>query len=153
MSSTTTNRGRCLSIVSFGYRYGPLSRPPSLSYDIRDIPNPPREFRLQQRSTNDATALRQWLLSNDVFLTRINEARREILDFIDTPGNFEPPGTHQITIGVNCLLGRHRSVTFANELARRLEEDLESQPSWEVRVKHRDLERKSSKQSGLTSSR
>lgn len=143
MAPASAHNRKLLNIVSFGHCNGPLSPPPLFSYDIRDIPNPPREFRLQQRASNDATALRQWLLNNEVFRTRIEDARRQVWDWMDRVNNFEPNNEYCITVGVNCQLGRHRSVTFAEELARRLEENLGDNSLWEIKVRHRDLERKS----------
>lgn len=147
MSPTTTIPRRRLDITSFGHRFGPLSSPPSLSYDVRDIPNPPRKFRLQQKVNNDATAVRQWLLSNELFLTRVQDAQQEVLDLIDMMDNNGTQDSCRITVGVSCGAGRHRSVTFANELARRLKGDLADRPFWEVKVRHRDLERKPQKRS------
>lgn len=132
---------KIIHIISFGHRYGPLSPTPTLSYDIRDIPNPPREFRLQQKVSNDATALRRWLMNNEVFISRVEAVRRDVLDLIEKT-NSEGRGLEGgVVIGVNCYLGRHRSVTFVEELGRQLKEDLGS--SWEVRVRHRELERRS----------
>jgi RNase adaptor protein for sRNA GlmZ degradation len=51
----------------------------------------------------------------------------------------------RVVVGINCELGRHRSLTFVNELARRLKEELGTETSWDIRVRHRDLERRSSK--------
>lgn len=145
MSTTTSNQSKILEIVSFGHRNGPLTPTPALSYDVRNIPNPPREFRHQQRASNDSTAVRQWLLLNPIFLARIEEAHQGIMSLIDEIDASHPPGKYFATVGVNCHLGRHRSVTFATELARRVKEELGLHSSWEIRVRHRDLERRSSK--------
>ncbi|KXN85405.1 hypothetical protein AN958_11377 [Leucoagaricus sp. SymC.cos] len=144
MSNNT--RLRVLDIISFGHNYGPLQTAPTLSYDVRTIPNPPRELRQQQKALNDATALRRWLLENPVFLSKINYAKKEIRRLIDA-GVDESVSGHHLTVGVNCQLGRHRSVTFVNELARSLREELGEGSPWEIRVKHRDLGRRLSKRS------
>src|SRR5262249_20911196 len=126
--------------------YGPLSPIPTLSYDIRDIPNPPREFRLQQKVSNDVTALRRWLMNNEVFISRIEVARKNVLDLVERMDSKRGLGgagdNRMIVVGVNCYLGRHRSVTFVEELARQVKEDLGSGSSWEVRVSHRELARR-----------
>ncbi|XP_006461697.1 hypothetical protein AGABI2DRAFT_71616, partial [Agaricus bisporus var. bisporus H97] len=133
---------KIIQITSFGYRYGPLTPPPTLSYDIRDIPNPPPEYRfLQQMSNDHDTLIRQWLMKNEVFKMRIEVVKKDVLDLVrrreikDVVKGEED----RVTVGVNCLLGRHRSVTFVEELGKKVKEELGD--DWEVRVKHRELEK------------
>jgi RNase adaptor protein for sRNA GlmZ degradation len=141
-----TSKPNVLEIISFGHSYGPLHPRPMMSYDLRNIPNPPREFRQQQKTSNDSTAVRQWLLTNEVFLARIGDARRDILQLMsiaNETGSGEEH--HHFIVGANCGLGRHRSVTFVGELKERLEEVLGAGLAWDIRVRHRDLWRQSSK--------
>ncbi|KAF7770879.1 hypothetical protein Agabi119p4_6853 [Agaricus bisporus var. burnettii] len=142
---------KIIQITSFGYRYGPLTPPPTLSYDIRDIPNPPPEYRFLQQMSNDhddgATLIRQWLMKNEVFKTRIEVVKKDVLDLVRRRRREREMGDlvdykgeeDRVTVGVNCLLGRHRSVTFVEELSKKVKEELGD--DWEVRVRHRELEK------------
>jgi UPF0042 nucleotide-binding protein len=49
--------------------------------------------------------------------------------------HFEREGKRYLTVAIGCTGGRHRSVAVVEELARRLGK------SWDVLVRHRDLER------------
>ncbi|EKM81568.1 hypothetical protein AGABI1DRAFT_125943 [Agaricus bisporus var. burnettii JB137-S8] len=138
---------KIIQITSFGYRYGPLTPPPTLSYDIRDIPNPPPEYRfLQQMSNDHDTLIRQWLMKNEVFKTRIEVVKKDVLDLVRRREIKDVVKGEEdwVTVGVNCLLGRHRSVTFVEELSKKVKEELgdDSSACWEVRVRHRELEKR-----------
>lgn len=129
---------RQLNIVSYGEKNGPLSPSPTFSYNLCDLPNPPREVRVQQRRDHNSTVIQQWLLSHEAFRGRIDDARQEILEFVKIFDKVGSPPECEVTVGVGCQLGRHRSVTFANELARQLMVDLEGKQAWQVTVVHRD---------------
>jgi UPF0042 nucleotide-binding protein len=67
----------------------------------------------------------------------------EYLDLIDRLLEFSIPafgeeGKSRLTVAIGCTGGRHRSIVFAEELARRLRE----QGHGPVEVFHRELERK-----------
>ena len=51
--------------------------------------------------------------------------------------NYIAEGKTQLVIGVGCTGGKHRSVTLANELYRRLEKSEE----YGLRIEHRDIEK------------
>lgn len=138
-ATTMSPARRRLNIISYGETNGPLTPSPTFSYNIRDLPNPPREVRVQQRANQNPTAIQQWLLSNEGFRGRIDEARQEILDFVKVFDKVGSPPECEVTVGVVCQLGRHRSVTFVAELARQLKADLEAEQGWQIIVFHRDL--------------
>ncbi|MDO5567528.1 MAG: RNase adapter RapZ, partial [Planctomycetia bacterium] len=50
--------------------------------------------------------------------------------------NYIAEGKNQLVISIGCTGGRHRSVTLANELARRL-----NKTEYGVKVEHRDIEK------------
>ncbi len=129
---------RILKIVSYGEKNGPLSPSPTFSYNLCDILTS-HEVRARQRADHDATVVQQWLLSNEVFQGRIDEARQDIAEFVKVFDKVGAPHECEVTVGVGCQLGRHRSVTFAHELARQLKEDLGGNPGWRITVVHRDI--------------
>ncbi len=51
--------------------------------------------------------------------------------------NYIAEGKTQLVIGVGCTGGKHRSVTLANELYRRLDKSEE----YGLRIEHRDIEK------------
>ena len=51
--------------------------------------------------------------------------------------NYIAEGKTQLVIGVGCTGGKHRSVTLANELYRRLDKSEE----FGLRIEHRDIEK------------
>ena len=51
--------------------------------------------------------------------------------------NYIEEGKNQLVISIGCTGGKHRSVTLANELYRRLEDSVE----YGIRIEHRDIEK------------
>ena len=51
--------------------------------------------------------------------------------------NYISEGKHQLIISIGCTGGKHRSVTLANELYRRLS----NAKDYGIRIEHRDLEK------------
>ena len=51
--------------------------------------------------------------------------------------NYIEEGKNQLVISIGCTGGKHRSVTLANELYRRLEDSGE----YGIRIEHRDIEK------------
>ena len=70
-----------LIVYSHG-RTPPLQPPPDLKYDLRDIPNPPRALRYV--SDGRSVRLREHLLSDPVFVSRLDRVEREIRDAMKT---------------------------------------------------------------------
>ncbi|KAF9000825.1 hypothetical protein BDQ17DRAFT_1426860 [Cyathus striatus] len=102
-----------LHITSFGHDRGPLIPTPSLSFDIRSLPNPPRDLRILARK--DPTAMMQWLVSNSQFQERLHDAHRTISRRLK---DSETAGVDKVDVGVCCQLGRNRSYTFVEELGK-----------------------------------
>lgn len=122
-----------VQLISFGFKFGiPLEA--DLVFDTRFIENPYYVPELREHS-GLTEAVREFVLAKPGAL--------EYLDHIDRLLEFSIPafaaeGKSRLTIGIGCTGGRHRSIVFAEELARRLREDgLEP-----VEVFHRELQRK-----------
>lgn len=144
----------------------------TLPYSIRHLPNPPRHLRA--KATGLSRRLQKEFLQNDDVETFLLKVRGEILNVVKNGGDqllatteeqdenenreegsedadlSEQPsqkGTEDIDIVVTicCEEGRHRSVAFVEELARRLAElkngDDKSSQHWHlaINVLHRDI--------------
>lgn len=120
-----------VSVVSFGYKHG-LPIDVDLVFDTRFLPNPHWVDELRSLPGTDPR-VRDYVLSHDEargYLERI----AALLAFL-LPG-FVREGKHYLTVGLGCTGGRHRSVVFAEEVARLVQET-----GYPAAVHHRDLER------------
>jgi UPF0042 nucleotide-binding protein len=121
-----------IQLISFGFKFGiPLEA--DLVFDTRFIQNPYYVPELRDHS-GLTKPVRDFVLEQPGAL--------EYLDKIDDLLEFSVPafaaeGKSHLTIGIGCTGGRHRSIVFAEELARRLRE----RGHEPVEVFHRELER------------
>jgi UPF0042 nucleotide-binding protein len=118
--------------LSFGFKFGtPVDA--DIVLDARFLKNPHFVPELKDLSGLDEAVRRYVLDAEDspVFLRLAGE----LLEFC-LP-RFEREGRSYLTIAIGCTGGRHRSVTLAEELARRVESRL----SLGVEVQHRDIDR------------
>jgi UPF0042 nucleotide-binding protein len=122
-----------IQLISFGYKFGiPLEA--DLVFDTRFIQNPYYVPELRELS-GLTEPVRSFVLAQP--------GAGDYLDLIDRLLQFSIPafadeGKSRLTIGIGCTGGRHRSIVFAEELARRLRDE-GHEP---VEVFHRELERK-----------
>ena len=122
-----------IQLISFGYKFGiPLEA--DLVFDTRFIQNP--YYVPELRDLSGLTEpVRSFVLAQP--------GATEYLDLINRLLEFSIPafadeGKSRLTVGIGCTGGRHRSIVFAEELARRLREE-GHEP---VEVFHRELVRK-----------
>ena len=122
-----------VQLISFGYKFGiPLEA--DLVFDTRFIQNPYYVPELRELS-GLTEPVRDFVL--------VQPGATEYLDLIDRLLEYSIPafaaeGKSRLTIGIGCTGGRHRSIVFAEEIARRLREE-GHEP---VEVFHRELGRK-----------
>lgn len=120
-----------LYLLSFGYKYG-LPLDADLVVDVRFIPNPFYRKDLQNLNGNDEQ-VRKYVLK----WPQSKEFLRRLVAFLESmlPYYMKEVKSH-VTIAIGCTGGRHRSIAFANEIARLLRK-----LNYKVRVHHRDLRR------------
>lgn len=121
-----------LTILSFGFKYG-IPADSDLVFDVRFLPNPYYVEGLRLKSGNDKE-VQDYVLQfpeAHVFLKQLNE----MLDFL-VP-NYIAEGKNQLVVSIGCTGGKHRSVTLANELCRRLDQ----MQGYGLKVEHRDIEK------------
>jgi len=126
-------RKTVVSLLSFGFRYGPPAAA-ELLFDVRFLPNPYFEPRLRLRSGVDPEVAHFVLDSprGKELLERLMGFLRFLLPLYDQEGKA------YVTIGTGCTGGRHRSVAIATAIAESLRGD-----GREVNLEHRDVERDS----------
>ncbi|KAB2907955.1 MAG: RNase adapter RapZ [Kofleriaceae bacterium] len=119
-----------VTLVSFGFKHG-LPVEFNLVFDVRFLPNPYFEPTLTHLDGRDPEVAR--------FVCE-PDAGKELVDRVESLLRFSLPhfqkeGKLYVTIAVGCTGGRHRSVAIVEELRRRLG------GSWDVLVRHRDVDR------------
>ena len=120
-----------IAIVSFGYKYG-LPIDADLVFDTRFIANPHWVDELRPLVGTDER-VRDYVLSKPdakAYLAKIEDMLEMLVPA------FVEEGKHYLTIGIGCTGGRHRSVVFAEEIARCL-----AGAGHSARVHHRDVDR------------
>ena len=129
--SPKERQGLNTSLVSFGFKHG-IPFDADLVFDVRFLPNP--HFVRELRPLDGRAApVREFVMRHDVSRDLL-ERLQDLLRFL-VPC-YEREGKAYLTVAVGCTGGRHRSVTFVEEL-RRLLESIGFTPS----VVHRDLDR------------
>ena len=120
-----------VSIVSFGFKNGILLDADYV-FDVRFIPNPYYIKDLMPQSGKDS-AVKDYVFSFDdakVFMNKIEDLIKFVVP------RYIKEGRLQLTVGIGCTGGRHRSVALSEELKNRLsDEDIK------IVVDHRDLDR------------
>ena len=119
-------------VVSFGFKYG-LPLEADLVFDVRFLPNPYYVEGMRPLSGNDAP-VRDYVMGFEtaqVFAEKLEDMIRFLIP------NYISEGKHQLIISIGCTGGKHRSVTLANELYRRLS----NAKDYGIRIEHRDLEK------------
>lgn len=128
--------GRCydnliITVLSFGFKYG-IPSDSDLVFDVRFIPNPYYKTELRKLTGNDKE-IQDYVMQWDVAKNFI-EKLDDMVEFLIP--NYIAEGKNQLVISIGCTGGKHRSVTLANELGKRLESR-----SYSVHCHHRDIEK------------
>lgn len=120
-----------IDICSFGFKYGPM-READLVFDVRCLPNPYYVDTLR-RKTGLAKEVSDYVMQFD----EAKELEKKLYDLIDfLLPLYIKEGKSQLIIAFGCTGGKHRSVTFAERLAKHL-----STRYLKVRINHRDIDK------------
>lgn len=119
-----------VTVLSFGFKYG-IPSDSDLVFDVRFLPNPYYVEGLRPKTGNDKEI--------QDYVLQFNEAH-EFLDKLEDMIQFLIPnyiaeGKSQLVISIGCTGGKHRSVTLANELYKRLSK----QKDYGLKIEHRDI--------------
>ena len=122
-------RGITVACMSFGFKYGILNEA-DLVFDVRCLPNPFYIDELRPQTGEDK-AVRDFVMDSEESQTLY----KKIVDFVEySLPLYEKEGKSQITIGIGCTGGHHRSVTFAILLYNHLTKN-----GYRTVIHHRDI--------------
>ncbi|MDE6149423.1 MAG: RNase adapter RapZ [Ruminococcus sp.] len=121
-----------IDIRSFGFKFGPLAEG-DLIFDVRCLPNPFYIPELKEKTGLDTEV--------SSYVMKFDEAKElcikltDLLDFLIPL--YEKEGKSQLVVAFGCTGGKHRSVTFAEAIAKHLKDN-----NYKVRIAHRDIEKR-----------
>ena len=122
-----------VTLLSFGFKHG-IPAEADIVLDVRFLPNPFFVPDLSALSGEDESVAR-FVLDDAAAKSYVDEAERFLRLSVQ---GFLREGKSYATVAIGCTGGRHRSVTIAKELARRMG------GSFSISVRHRDIQRGSS---------
>lgn len=133
-----------VTVLSFGFKYG-IPADSDLVFDVRFLPNPYYVEGLRLKNGNDRE-IQDFVLQYEeahVFLRKLEDMIRFLIP------NYIAEGKNQLVISIGCTGGKHRSVTLANELYKRLSTKGEMDanavpeknavPNYGLKIEHRDI--------------
>ena len=126
-----------VTVLSFGFKYG-IPSDADIVFDVRFLPNPYYVEELRPLTGNDKK-IQDYVMKApeaEEFLERVDGLIQFLLP------NYVKEGKSSLVIAVGCTGGKHRSVTLANAIAKRL-----SKTPYGCKVEHRYIE-KDSKRKG-----
>ncbi len=119
-----------ITILSFGFKNG-IPADSDLVFDVRFLPNPYYIDELKPKTGNDK-GVQEYVMSfpeAGEFLMKLEDMIRFLIP------NYVKEGKYQLVIGIGCTGGKHRSVTLANELYKRMKD----QGNYGLKIYHRDV--------------
>lgn len=127
-----TYKNLFITILSFGFKYG-IPADSDLVFDARFLPNPYYVEGLRLKSGNDKE-VQDYVLQYQ----EAHEFLKQMTDMvIFLVPHYIAEGKNQLVISIGCTGGKHRSVTLANELYKRIADKQE----YGLKVEHRDIEK------------
>ena len=118
-----------IDITSFGFKYGPM-READLVFDVRCLPNPYYVDELRPK-TGLCTEVSDYVMKFEQSVQLKNKLE-DLMDFLIPL--YKKEGKSQLIIAFGCTGGKHRSVTFAENMMKYLSEKYHK-----VRISHRDI--------------
>lgn len=119
-----------ITIVSFGFKYG-IPADSDIVMDVRFLPNPYYDLDLRPKTGNDPEI--QNFVMNCPEAGEFLEKLKDMVEFLIP--HYISEGKNQLVIAIGCTGGKHRSVTLANELFKRLDGHRE----YGLKIEHRDI--------------
>lgn len=119
-----------VTILSFGFKYG-IPSDSDIVMDVRFLPNPYYVEDLRPKTGNDKE-VQDYVLNCDE-AQEFLEKMEDMISFLIP--NYIAEGKNQLVISIGCTGGKHRSVTLANEIYRRLNQN----KNYGLKIEHRDI--------------
>lgn len=104
-----------VNLLSFGFKHG-LPEEADLIFDVRFLPNPYFEAKLKKKTGKEAS-VKNFVFATPKSLSFLNRTRHYI-DYIAQ--EFALSGKDDLTVGVGCTGGKHRSVATVERLRKML---------------------------------
>lgn len=123
-----------INIMSFGFKHG-IPADVDLVFDVRFLPNPYYVDELKKKTGNDRE-VQDYVMAcreSHIFLEKL----MDMLQFLIP--NYVKEGKYRLVVAIGCTGGKHRSVTLANELYRRMK----NQGNYGITIFHRDVDNRS----------
>lgn len=120
-----------ITILSFGFKYG-IPADSDMVMDVRFLPNPYYDIELRPKTGNDIE-IQQFVMKSPEAAQFVDKLE-DLVQFLIPKYIHE--GKNQLVISIGCTGGKHRSVTLANELFRRLDKE---EREYGLKIEHRDL--------------
>ena len=122
-------RNFMITVLSFGFKYG-IPSDADLVFDVRFLANPYYVPELKHKTGNEKE-VQDYVMQTEAagqFLDKLEDMLKFLIP------NYINEGKNQLVIGIGCTGGKHRSVTLANAITKRLK-CLE----YGIKVEHRDI--------------
>ena len=119
-----------VNVMSFGFKHG-IPVDADLVFDVRFLPNPFYIDELKVKTGNDKE-VQDYVMSfreAEDFMNKLTD----MLEFLIP--NYIKEGKNSLVIAIGCTGGKHRSVTLANELYKRMK----NQGNYGLKLYHRDV--------------
>lgn len=132
-------RNLMVTVLSFGFKYG-IPGDSDLVFDVRFLPNPYYVEELRSLTGNDRE-IREFVMDCPQAV-EFSDKLEDMIRFLIP--NYIAEGKYQLIISIGCTGGKHRSVTLANELYRRLSDAAD----YGIRIEHRDIDKDAARRKG-----
>ena len=119
-----------VTVMSFGFKNG-IPADADLVFDVRFLPNPFYIDALKHKTGNDKE-VQDYVMGYEESHTFMDKLE-DMISFLIP--NYVKEGKYRLVIAIGCTGGKHRSVTLANDLFKRLKE----QDGCGVTLHHRDV--------------
>ncbi len=120
-----------VTVMSFGFKYG-IPADADLVFDVRFLPNPFYIDELKHKTGNDKE-VQDYVMNNEE-ATAFMDKLTDMIQFLIP--NYVKEGKYRLVIAIGCTGGKHRSVTLANELFRRMRDT----GNYGIKLYHRDVD-------------
>lgn len=104
-----------ITIMSFGFKHG-IPSDADLVFDVRFLPNPYYVPELKKKTGNDKEVQDYVMAAPEAeeFMNKLTDMMNFLIP------NYVKEGKNRLVVAIGCTGGKHRSVTLANELYRRI---------------------------------
>jgi len=122
-------RNFMITVLSFGFKYG-IPSDADLVFDVRFLANPYYVPELKYKTGNEEE-VQNYVMQTETagqFLDKLEDMLKFLIP------NYINEGKNQLVVAIGCTGGKHRSVTLANAITKRL-----GCLEYGIKVEHRDI--------------